>query len=163
MALTRAKKEELLKDVTGIVKDAVSVVFVHAKGLTVAKTDILRRKLRADSSGYKVVKKTLLKKALQESGITGDMPSLENEIAIAYGTDPLAPARNVYESRKGNEETIFLVGGVYENRFVSAEEITALALIPPVQTLRGMFVNIINSPIQRFVIALNQVAGKKTA
>jgi hypothetical protein len=37
----------------------------------------------------------------------------------------------------------------------------AIATIPPVPVLRGMFVNVINSPIQRMAIALGQIAAKK--
>jgi ribosomal protein L10 len=44
---------------------------------------------------------------------------------------------------------------------MNAAEIAQIAMIPSLQTLRGMFVNIINSPIQRMVIALDQIAGKK--
>ncbi len=40
---------------------------------------------------------------------------------------------------------------------------TAIATIPPVPVLRGMFVNVLNSPIQGFVIALDQIAQKKAA
>ena len=39
----------------------------------------------------------------------------------------------------------------------------AIATIPPVPVLRGMFVNVINSPIQGFVIALDQIREKKSA
>jgi ribosomal protein L10 len=44
---------------------------------------------------------------------------------------------------------------------MNAEEMLGVATIPPLQTLRGMFVNLINSPIQRFAVALNQIATKK--
>jgi hypothetical protein len=40
---------------------------------------------------------------------------------------------------------------------------TAIATIPPVPVLRGMFVNVINSPIQGLVIALDQIREKKAA
>ena len=36
-----------------------------------------------------------------------------------------------------------------------------IAMIPALPVLHGKFVNIINSPIQRLVIALGQIAGKK--
>jgi ribosomal protein L10 len=39
----------------------------------------------------------------------------------------------------------------------------AIALIPSVPVLRGMFVNVINSPIQGLVIALDKIAEKKAA
>ncbi len=44
---------------------------------------------------------------------------------------------------------------------MTKSEIEGIALIPSVQTLRGMFVNVINSPIQRFAIALNEIAKTK--
>jgi hypothetical protein len=44
---------------------------------------------------------------------------------------------------------------------MSASEMLGIATIPPLQTLRGMFVNIINSPIQRFAVVLDQIAASK--
>ena len=44
---------------------------------------------------------------------------------------------------------------------MSKEEMTVIASIPPVQTLYGMFVNVINSPIQGLVVALDQIGKKK--
>ena len=41
-------------------------------------------------------------------------------------------------------------------------EMIEIASIPPLQVLRGMFVNVINSPIQGFVIALDAIASKKS-
>jgi hypothetical protein len=37
----------------------------------------------------------------------------------------------------------------------------SIATIPPLPVLRGMFVNVINSPIQSLVIALSKVAEIK--
>jgi ribosomal protein L10 len=56
-----------------------------------------------------------------------------------------------------------MVGGVFEGRFMDKSEITAIATIPATPVLRGMFVNVINSPIQGLVLALNAIAEKKSA
>ena len=56
-----------------------------------------------------------------------------------------------------------LLGGVFEDAFADAPKMTSIATIPPMQALRGMFVNIINSPIQRFAIAMSEVAKKREA
>ena len=45
---------------------------------------------------------------------------------------------------------------------MSKEEMMAIALIPSQQTLYAQFVNVINSPIQGLVMALDAVAKKKT-
>lgn len=163
MALTKQKKSELLNDFDMIVKNSGSIVFVHTRGLSVADTNTLRDALHANGGSLKVVKKTLLKRSLAAAGITGDMPVIDGEIAIAYSADLTAPAREVWNFVKKFEDKASMVGGVFEGRFMDKAEITAIATIPPTQTLRGMFVNVINSPIQGLVIALSKIAEKKTA
>ncbi len=160
MAITQQKKQEVIASFAAALKGAQSVAFVNFHKITVAQSGALRRALRAEGVGYYVGKKTLLKRALAEHGYTGELPSLDGEVAIAYGADLLAPARVVYEFQKANKDTITLIGGIFEGAYKTKEEMTAIATIPPLQTLRGMFVNIINSPIQRFVIALDQIAKK---
>ncbi len=163
MAITKEKKQSIVATFSDIVAGANSIAFVQFDKLTVADASSLRRALRANGVGYKVGKKTLLKRVLAEKGYTGELPELTGEIAIAYGTDALAPIAEVYNFQKTHKGIITLVGGVFEGSYKNKEEIMVIATIPPLQTLRGMFVNIINSPIQRFVIALDQIAAKKEA
>jgi ribosomal protein L10 len=42
-----------------------------------------------------------------------------------------------------------------------AVAMSEIATIPAMPVLRGRFANVINSPIQRFAVVLNQVAEKK--
>ena len=55
------------------------------------------------------------------------------------------------------------MGGVFDGEYMDKAAMTAIANIPDVPVLRGMFVNVINSPIQGMVIALNAIAEKKSA
>ena len=167
MAITREKKAELLEQLKGIVNGALSIAFIHFKGLTTKETDEVRQALRGENVRYAVVKKTLLSRTLKEAGVEGDMPSLDGEVAIAYlpkesGNDPSAPARNLNSFVQKFKNKLSFLGGVIEGKFLSKSETEIFAAIPSTPVLRGMFVNIINSPIQRFVIALNQVAEKKS-
>ena len=163
MALTKQRKAELLNDFENIVKNSNSMVFVHARGLSVADTNTLRNALHAAGASFRVMKKTLLKRALASAGVTGDLPALDGEIAVAYSTDLTAPAREVWNFVKKFEDKISMAGGVFEGRYMDKAEITAIATIPPTPVLRGMFVNVINSPIQGLVLALNAIAEKKNA
>ncbi len=160
MAISKEKKQAIVSTFSDIVTGAESVVFVQFNKLTVANSNALRRKLRASDVGYKVGKKTLLKRVLNEQGYTGELPVLEGEVAVAYSTDPIAAAREVYEFQTVNKGIISIVGGVFEKGYKNQSEMLSIATIPPLQTLRGLFVNIINSPIQRFAIALDQIVKK---
>jgi large subunit ribosomal protein L10 len=161
MPITLDKKKELVAGLEKSLKTANSVVFVKFDKLTVADVNTLRRNLQKEGIGYTVAKKTLLKRALSSHGIAGDLPEMPGQIAIAYSADLLAPAREVLNFQKGHKENIAIVGGVFEGKYMSMEEMMSIATIPPLQTLRGMFVNLINSPIQRFVVVLDQIALTK--
>ena len=140
---------------------AKSLAFVNFHGLTVKDVTEMRRTLRQSGVSYIVAKKSLTKKALGESGIAGTLPELSGELGIAWSEDLLAPARETFGFQKKFEKRISLLGGVFEGKFLGAEEIKEIAMIPPLQTLRAQFVNLINSPIQGFVMALSEVAKKK--
>ncbi|MEJ0053592.1 MAG: 50S ribosomal protein L10 [bacterium] len=164
MAITKQKKVDIVEKLKGALGEAASVVFVRFHKLSVADTTKMRKALRAEGVGFYVAKKTLIRRALAERGYTGDVPELAGEIAIAWGKgDATLPARSIYEHAKKLKEALAIVGGVFENAFADAGQMTAIATIPPVPVLRGMFVNVINSPIQGFVVALNKIAEKKAA
>lgn len=160
MAISKEKKVALLAELESIVNASQSIVFLTFDKLNVADTTELRKKFRGQEVGYKVVKKTLLKKALNARAPQGDMPELPGELAIAYGTDLLVPARESYDFQKTHKEQFIIVGGVFDGAYKTKEEMMSIATIPGLQTLRGMFVNLINSPIQRFAVALDQIAKK---
>jgi len=163
MAITKQKKIELVDSMKVRLASAKSIVFVNFKALPMTETKMLRRKLSADNVGYFVTKKTLAKRVLDDLNAKGEMPELTGELAIAYGDDLLAPARETYAFQTTAREkgSIAIMGGIFDGEYKTKEEMMAIAMIPPLQTLRGMFVNLINSPIQRFAIAMGQIADSK--
>lgn len=162
VAITKAKKQDILAKLETVRNDAESIVFVKFKGLSVGNTTAMRAKLREQGVGYFVAKKTLMKRAFSES-FEGTMPELEGEIAVAYSTDAIAPAQQVKEFAGKHKDNLAIAGGVFQGVFKNATEMTEIASIPPLPVLRGMFVNVINSPIQGLAIVLSAVAEKKGA
>ena len=161
MALTKNKKKEVIAELDGLLSDAKSIVFVNFKGLTVGATNTFRRDLRNAGVGYKVSKKTLLARVLAEKGLKGDVPQLDGEIGIAYSTDLLSPAREVFTFSKG-KQTPTIVGGVFDGEYFDAARMMSIATIPSREVLLAQVLNIINSPIQQFVVALSEIAKSKT-
>ncbi len=160
MAITKQKKEEIVSKVGGIVGDSSTIVFAKFKGLTVAEQSEMRRALRAQDVGYSVAKKTLVRRALDAAKVGGTAPELEGEIALAYSKDELAPAREIAIFVKKFPEHLVFAGGVFGGKYVNATEIKAIAAIPGMQALRAQFVQLINSPRQRFAVVLNAKAEK---
>ena len=161
MAITRAKKEEVLEKLESVKQDSESIVFVNFNGLGVHDSTAMRTAMREAGVGYLVAKKTLMKRAFGDT-FEGEMPELEGEIAIAYSKDAIAPAQNVKEFAGKFKDKLAIAGGVFQGVYKTKEEMTEIASIPPLPVLRGMFVNVINAPIQGLVISLNQIAEKKS-
>lgn len=161
MAITRKKKEEIVAKVSDITKSAKTLVFASFKGLTVAEQNEMRKALRTQEIGYVVAKKSLLRRALDAGKYEGTAPEMVGEVALAYGQDELAPARELATFVKKFGEHLAFVGGVFGGKYVDKEEIASIAAIPGLETLRAMFAQVINSPRQRFALVLSEVAKKK--
>lgn len=161
MAISKEKKGEILAKLQKIVKDSASIVFINFHTLPVKESSNIRKTLREKGIGYTVAKKSLTKKALNEGGISGTLPELPGELGIVYGTDPIDSAREVYSFQKKLEKKIQILGGIFEGKFMNMEEMIVVAQIPGMHTLQAQFVNLINSPIQGFVMALDQIAKSK--
>ena len=162
MAITRQKKEEVVAKVEGIATQSSTIVFTHVKKLGVAEQNEMRKALRAQNVGYTIAKKTLLNLGLSKAKFSGTEPVLEGEIAIAYGADEIAPAREMAVFIKKYPEQLSFAGGVFGGAFVDKAGIISIASIPGMQALRAQFVQLINSPLQRFALVLSEQAKKQS-
>ena len=161
MAITKAKKLEILSTLEDVKKVAETVVFVHFNALPVKDSTLMRAKLREDGVGFLVAKKTLMKRVFG-TAYEGTMPELDGEIAVAYSTDPMAPAQSMKEFGSKYKDSLSIVGGIFQGVYKSKEEMTEIASIPSLQVLRGMFAQLINSPLQRFAVVLSKVSETKS-
>jgi len=163
MAITRAKKEEIVEELKDKLSKAKTVVFARYKGLTVADLTALRNELKdAEGEGW-VVKNTLTKIALKGmSSAKGgpasgwDVPGkiLKGQTALFFSyADELTAPKIVYQNAKNNEN-LKIKGGIFEDKFIEANEVEKLAQIPSREELLAKVVGSLNAPISGFVGAL---------
>jgi large subunit ribosomal protein L10 len=159
--LQKSKKEEMIKDFEGAIKNSESIVFVNFHGLKVSDETSLRSSLRKEGVGYKVGRKTLLKRALTGKA-KGEIPELGGEVAVAYSADATSSAREIYNFQKTHKGLLEIIGGIFDGNFLGKEAMIEIAMIPSREVLYSQFVNLINTPIQQFVVALDQIAKSKS-
>lgn len=163
MAITKQKKTEITAKIAEGLKTAEGAAFVSARGITANEMNTLRRELRAAGVKYTVAKKTLMKRAFAERGITGELPELPGEVAIAWSTDPIAASKGVFAFAKANKEKMQLVGGIYQGAFMSKAEITELASVPSYKELQGKFVGVLNAIVLKPIRVIDAKAKKDAA
>ncbi len=158
--LLKSKKEEIVKELEGAVKNSESLVFVNFHGLKVADETTLRQDLRKEGVSYRVSRKTLLKRALSGKA-EGEIPELTGEVAIAYSKDSISAPREVYNFQKTHKGMLNILGGIFMGKFVDGAYMTEIANIPSKEVLLSKLAFLFKSPMQRLAIAVNEVAKKK--
>ncbi|MFA6271351.1 MAG: 50S ribosomal protein L10 [Candidatus Paceibacterota bacterium] len=168
--LQKSKKEEIIKDLEGVIKGSESLVFVNFHGLKVSDETTLRRNLRKEGVGYKVSRKTLLARALKGKA-EGEIPELGGEVAIAYwpakalategSKDATITPREVYNFQKTHKGILNILGGIFEGKFIGSSMMMELAMIPTKEVLLSKLAFLLKSPMQRLAIAVNEVGKKK--
>ncbi len=154
MAVIRPEKAAKVAEIKELLLNSKATILVDFCGLTVAQDTELRRKMREAGVHYNVVKNTLLRIAAQEAGIEGLEPSLEKNTAIAVAPeDPVAVAKIIVEFAKANKELKVKVG-VLDGKIINADEIKALAALPPKEVLIAKVLGSMNAPITGFVNVL---------
>lgn len=169
------EKGQVVADIKEKFQGASGVVLADYRGLTVAQVTQLRSKMRAAGVEYKVMKNTLVRRAVNELGIEGLDPYLEGPTALAFCTDPVAPAKVLAEFVKENRlKNLQVKAGVLEGKVISPEGVKALADLPArdvllAMVLRGMqapltgMANVLQGPIRKMGYALEEVRKLKAA
>lgn len=169
------EKSQVVAEIKEKLEKSSTVVLADYRGLTVAQVTELRVQMRAAGVDYRVLKNTMIRRAANEAGITGLDPFLEGPTAVAFGADPVAPAKILSEFVKSSKVKTFAVkAGIVEGKVVGPEGIKTLADLPPrevllAQVLRGMqaplagMANVLQGPIRKLGYALEEVRKLQAA
>lgn len=158
MPKTRVQKQVILNGLEERLGRAKSVVFTAFNGLTVKKSEEIRRSLKEKGSEYVVAKKTLMDLAMKNSGYPAiETREMDGQMAAIFGfEDEVSPAKVVddFLSDKENTGKVVFLGGVLEGRFIDKDQVIALAQIPSREVLYAKLVGSMNAPVSGFVNAL---------
>jgi len=152
MPKSKQQKQEAVAALVKNLKEAKGVVFANFQGLTVAQTEDLRGQCFKDSVDMLVVKKTLVKRAFDEAGLTvTDPDNFEGGVAtFTSSSDEITPAKIVATFAK-KHELVSVFGGILEGKFIDTLMVKKLAALPSKQELLGKMVGSLNAPISGFV------------
>ena len=130
------KKKEVVEEIAAKMKDSATYVLFEYRGLTVAETDSLRKKLRETDSEFKIYKNTLTKRALESLNIDLN-EHLNGPKAIAFGKDAIAPIKVLSDFSK-EHKALELKVGVVDGEIADIDVLNNLATIPSREGLLTM-------------------------
>ncbi len=143
------------------IKAAKCVLLTEYRGINVTDVTELRAKLRSSNAEYKVMKNNIMKRALDECGITELDDVLVGPTAIILDNeDYLAPSKAIYEYAKEND-FYKIKGGIIDGKVVPPEEIITLAKLPSKEVLVAKLAGALLGNISKLAVALDQVKAQK--
>lgn len=156
MPISFQKKQDLVKDLSEKIKNSKSVVFVDFTGLASDAMSSLRRKMRQENIFFKVIKKTLFKKALRVAGLKDAADNkIPGQLSVAMSSDEIAAAKTVDSFIKDTKtDHLSILGGVLEQKFLTKAEVVSLAKMPGKEELLGRLVGTVQAPVSGFVRVL---------
>ena len=147
--MDRAQKSDAIEALRGVFDEAGAVVVTHYMGLTVAEMTDLRGRLRKEGASLKVVKNTLVQKAL--GGVAGEKGDalFKGPVAIAYGPDVISAAKVVTQYAKDNDKFTVVGGLLGQTTIMDKAAVTSLATLPSLDQLRAKLLGLLNAPATR--------------
>jgi len=165
--MERVVKEENISSLKTDLAKATSLVLADFRGINVKNDTALRREFRLNGCKYRVVKNTLLGRAVEGTAMAGLEKLFVGPTAIAYSfEDPAAPAKIATKVAKG-EEKFIIKGGYVDGQALDAKGVEALSKMPTKDELRSSFLALLVAAPQNFLALLTaapqQVLGVLSA
>ncbi len=159
--MERAGKAEAIASIKERFDKMSSAVFVDFTGMTVAEVDKLRNSFREKGVEYKVVKNTLVKRALGDQPYADTLSSsLKGVTAVAWSfEEPSAAARVIKDYAKDNEK-LKIKAGLLDGQVLDSKAVeNQLATLPNKDEARAMLLATLMAPAQQLVMLLNTPAS----
>lgn len=159
MSLTLQQKEAVVAEVAKEILRAQAVILAENRGMTVADVTQLRAKARASGIYFRVVKNTLVRRAVVDTPFASLADSMSGPLGYGIGTDPVAVAKVLNDFARSHEKFVIRAGAM-PGQLMSAKDVAALASLPSRKELLGKLAATMQAPIAKFVRTLNEVPAK---
>lgn len=159
MSLNLEEKKAVVAEVAAQVAAAQTVVVAEYRGVTVEDMTRLRVNARKEGVYLRVLKNTLVRRAITDTPFAGISDQLVGPLAYGISQDPVAAAKVMHEFAKGNEKFVVKAGAM-PNFVMSAKDVGNLASMPSREELLAKLLGTMQAPIAQFVRTLNEVPTK---
>ncbi len=162
-------KEQKNQEIASIVEELQSneiFYIADTSALNAAATSQLRRECFKAGIKLRVVKNTLLKKAMERVDGKDYSPlyeALHGTSAVMYSEVGNVPARLIKEFSKKHQKPAFKAAFIQEDCYVGADQLDVLVALKSKNELIGDIIGLLQSPAKNVVSALQGNAGQKIA
>ncbi|HKI54500.1 MAG TPA: 50S ribosomal protein L10 [Anaerolineales bacterium] len=158
MAVSKARKNEILATYGDWIKRSEAVILVEYTGVTMKNMDDIRAKIREVDGEFHVLKNTLARRAFADNGMDFPQEYLLNSTAVSFAfSDPASTAKALSDATKGNE-FVKVKGGFMDGQVLDAAQVKALASMPPLPVVRAQLLGVLQAPAGKLVRTIAEPA-----
>ena len=162
MAIRLADKQQIVSEVNQAASSALSAVLADYRGVSVEDMTALRKNARENKVYLRVVRNTLLKRAVADTEFECIQGVLVGPTILAFSQeDPGAAARVLKDFAEENDDfeiKALSVGG----QLMDASQIDVLAKLPTLDQARSMLMSVMLAPVTKLARTMNEVPSKVT-
>ena len=164
--MTKQEKTQVIEDLVQALAKTRNFYLTDTASMTAEKTSKLRRECFNKKITMKVVKNSLLKKAMEKT--TGRdykemIPSLKGNTAVLFSESGSEPAKLIKAFRKTSDKPVLKAAFVEETVYVGDDQLELLSAIKSKNELIGDIIGLLQSPAKNVISALqsskNKLAG----
>lgn len=159
MGLNREDKAAVIAEISEVVSNSSAMVIAEYRGLTVQAVTKLRAEARKNGVTLRVVKNTLVRRAVEGTGFAGLADQFAGPLVYGFSADPVAVAKVLVNFAKDNEKLV-VKGGAMANYVMDVEAVKQLASMPSRDELLAKLMATMNEPIAKFVRTINEVPAR---
>ncbi|MFU2488159.1 50S ribosomal protein L10 [Thauera sp. WH-1] len=160
MGLNLDDKKAVVAEVSAQVANAQTIAVAEYRGIAVGDLTVLRAKARESGVYLRVLKNTLVRRAVAGTPFEGLSDQLTGPLIYGISADPVAAAKVLNDFAKGNDK-IVLRAGSYAGNTLDKAGVQALASIPSREELLAKLLGVMQAPVSGFAGALAALAKKR--
>ncbi|MBU1106467.1 MAG: 50S ribosomal protein L10 [Candidatus Riflebacteria bacterium] len=154
-------KEAYVKEFAEKLAKSQVVVLANCEGVKVSEMTALRKAVRETGSELRVVKNTLLCRALHTTPMKDLESHMKGSTAVTFGyNDPIAPVKALFEFADKAKKFSFKAGFM-DGQTLDLAQLSALSKIPGRKELYGMLASAVQGPIRKFAIVIDSLRKKR--
>ena len=153
----RPEKVAVVTEVTEKLSAADAALLTEYRGMSVKAMSDLRRALKPVGGEYKVYKNSLVRFAARNAGVDGAEALLAGPTAIAFVSGDVAGAAKALRDAARTNQYLVIKGGVLAGRLISADDVQALADLPPRDVVLSQIAGLLEAPLSQMASLLEAV------
>ncbi|MDR1494972.1 MAG: 50S ribosomal protein L10 [Rickettsiales bacterium] len=143
--MNREKKQESVELAKGILSGNEMCILLNYKGLSAGEFVRLRTSLKDGGSNIRVIKNTLLRRAVNGTGFSYLADYFYDQVAISYSNDALALSNAVSRFSKENENLKIQVVA-FNGKMADVKFVEELASLGSMNDVRSRFIRVLRAP-----------------